>query len=115
MSLIDDFPAEGKAGCVGHRAVTLPCCGLWPMAALRGTGHKCSRNYGLKNKGKRKRMRDLLCSRAHSASNDEVPTDFRLLASSVVELLHLTLCCAPRSQLDQGLTVLNIRKDATSA
>lgn len=113
MSLIDDFPAEGKAGCVGQRAVTLPCCGLWPMAALWGTGHKCSRNYGLKNKGKS--MRDLLRSRAHSTSHDEVSTDFRLLASSIVELLHLTLCCVPRSQLDQGLTVLNIRKDATSA
>ena len=81
---------------------------------LQGTRQKCSVNYGLEN-NESERETDVLCLRAHSASNDEAPTDFGLLDSSIAELLDLALCWAPRSQLDQGLTVLNIRKDVISA
>lgn len=105
---------------LGQRAVALPCASA-ARAVVCGRrlryGERAEVQQELRSEKPKKEREegDLLCSRARSAPRDEAPTDFRLLGSCLVELLLLTLCCAARSQLDQGLTVLNIRKDVTSA
>lgn len=119
------FPAEKRLivfvkRSLGYGAATL----LYPLparAVVEG-GWQCWKERGKPQRklrsGKEVKERDEeragLCLRPHSASHDEAPTDIRLSDPSRVELFEST-CCGPRSQLDQGLTALYIRKDVISA